>query len=223
MRIGFVTGIRKEEKLLRRNLAHSNYLTACSNAQPNNAYTLAMTLLNNGCKILVSFGVAGGLDPSLKAGDIVCPNSVIGDDNVKYIVDKLQHKTIVSHFSKNFKIAVEPLFSTQIIIANTAEKQRLYQTYNAALVDMESLGVAKAAKERNCPFVVIRSIADTATQNLPASSIDVINRNGNIQANRVVMKLIKNPKELPNLLKLASNSTKAFISLKHIAKFGFGL
>ena len=218
-RIGFITGIKKEAEIL---LGYPNAKIVCAGAKTDNAYAQANSLIKNGCEILISFGVAGALDPSLNAGDIVLPRSVIHKDGTVFKTASDLHQKSSSHMSEKFSPSNGPIFGSTTLISNSAEKQRLFQSHGTIAVDMESLGVAKAAQENDCPFLAIRAISDTAQQNLPAASLQAIDQDGNIKIARVLKELAKKPSDLPALLKLGGNSSKAFASLRRVAALGLG-
>jgi hopanoid-associated phosphorylase len=221
IRIGFITGIQKEAAILREN---SNLLKSditCAGANTERAYQLAGTLVENGCDVLVSFGIAGALGPTLNPGDLVFPNSVLDADGNTYKIDTTWRETVISHL-KAIKINSNgPLFGSEKIISTAREKQDFNQTLGAVAVDMESLGVAKAADENTIPFIVIRAISDAAGQNLPTATFNAIDEKGNIQTAKILGKLAKNPRDIANLIKLASNSRRAFASLRRVAALGF--
>ena len=62
-----VCGLPREARLLRG----LPYLVRCEGPGAANARRAAQALIAEGCDALVSFGVAGGLDPKLRPGDIV--------------------------------------------------------------------------------------------------------------------------------------------------------
>jgi adenosylhomocysteine nucleosidase len=66
-RIGIVTGLPREARLLRG----LSFSIRCEGPGAANARRAAEALVREGVDTLVSFGVAGGLDPRLRPGDIV--------------------------------------------------------------------------------------------------------------------------------------------------------
>lgn len=222
-RIGFITGLEKEAALLRENPAYAKSDIACAGAKSENAYALASNLAEAGCEVLISFGVAGALDPRLKAGDVILPRSVINEAGRVFETDPDHHQKLMSHLSQRLNVSDGSSYGSDNIISEASEKQRLNRSSGAVAVDIESLGIAKAAQKLDCPFLIVRAILDTADQNLPATSLGAIDDDGNIKISRILNGLARNPAELPGLLRLAGNSHKAFASLSRVAALGFGL
>jgi len=222
-RIGFITGLKKEATILCENANISISDIYCAGAKAGNAYHKAQLLVQNGCELLISFGVAGALDPTLKAGDLILPASVINKDGEVFETDFSRHQKMTSHLADEINFFDGRLFGSEKLISSIPEKKHLNQSFGAVAVDMESLGVAQAALEQGCPFLIVRTISDTANQNIPAATFRAVDEEGNIQIAKVLKDLALRPADLPSLIKLAGNSQKAFASLCRVAALGFGL
>jgi adenosylhomocysteine nucleosidase len=96
---------------------------------------------------LLSVGLAGACDPSLRVGDIVRAGVVVD-----------------AHTGERFS---NPPFNETLIttsaIASVKEKQRLYASYQASAVDMEAATVARLAQAHDLPFRAIKAISDEAS------------------------------------------------------------
>ena len=55
------------------------------------------------------------------------------------------------------------------VVVNAAEKREIVQRTGAAVVDMESAAVAKAAKARGLPFLCVKVVIDTPSQPLAST------------------------------------------------------
>jgi nucleoside phosphorylase len=221
--IGFITGIKKEAIILQKMPLYTNSNIIWMENKKENAYTLAKALVKNGCNILISFGYAGALDPQLSAGDLVIPKSVIDAKNNIFRTDRELHEKISGHFSNKIKLSSGRLFGSETIIWDAEEKKRVLKRYNTETVDMESLGVAQAAIENKCSFLIVRAISDTAKQNLPKHTLKSFNLNNSIKISSILIDLAKNPNEIPSLLELVQNIQKAHKCLQNVAKLGFGI
>jgi nucleoside phosphorylase len=222
--IGFITGIEKEALILKQTANYAKSKIVSTNTKPGDAYTQAKKLAEDGCTILISFGFAGALDPTLAAGDLFLPKSVVDPVGNIFRTDRILLKRVSDHFAKNFSLpASGKIFGSDKIIWKAAEKRQIFDRYGAEAVDMESLGVAQAAKEVNCTFLVVRAITDIANQSLPKKSLESININGRVQISDILWNLVTNVNEFPSFLRLAYNSRKAHVRLRDVARSGFGL
>ena len=70
-RIGVITGLRSEAECLDVLAGPERPAAEVAGANTVRARARASALVSRGCRALLSFGVAGGLDPALRAGDLV--------------------------------------------------------------------------------------------------------------------------------------------------------
>ena len=165
---------------------------------------------------IVSIGVAGGLDPELVAGTLLVPAAIINSDHQLMETD--------ANWCANFSAALPSKppstlqIGTDVAITNSKEKERLFREYKAHAVDMESHILGEYAKERGVPFIVIRSVADTAKDTIPEAALAGLGVTGNIRPLQVIRQLLPNPKQIPAVLKLARGNVAAINSLKKIPR-----
>lgn len=166
---------------------------------------------------LVSFGVAGGLDPSLVPGDIVLANTVWRPNGDAISTDTDWRGALAAAPSGLRCFADVAVASSDAAVASVAAKAALFERSGAAAVDMESHGVAIAAQEAGLPFLVVRAVADPAARALPEAALVGIGADGSRRPFAVFAKLLANPTALPSLIRLAQDSDKAMKSLSNIA------
>jgi hypothetical protein len=99
------------------------------------------------------------------------------------------------------------------IVATAADKAMLHRDTGAACIDQESHWVAEAAHADRLPFAVIRAIADRATDDLPQAVLVGLDSRGNPQTGAVVRALLRNPIQLPGLIRVALQTNRALKSL----------
>ena len=95
-------------------------------------------------------------------------------------------------------------------LADAAGKAELFDTSGSVAVDMESAIVARAAERHGLPFAILRVIADPAHRPLPSSALVAMRSDGEVDIAAVLGALLRNPQELPALLRLALDSRAAF-------------
>jgi crotonobetainyl-CoA:carnitine CoA-transferase CaiB-like acyl-CoA transferase len=105
------------------------------------------------------------------------------------------------------------LFGADSIIASPEEKARLFASYGAVAVDMESHGAARAAKAAGVPFLAIRAIADPAERALPKAALGAVGEDGRPRVPATLLECAKRPQDFPALLQLGRDSDAALKTL----------
>jgi adenosylhomocysteine nucleosidase len=178
----------------------------------------AQLLLDAGATSLLSWGIAGGLDPTLKAGTLVLPQHVISADQNVFPVDgewrsRLQDR-VAGHVATSSGFLMESLS----VITRLSQKQALAKRAGAAAVDMESAAVAQVAHQAGVPFMAIRVIADHATTTVPSSALSAVDAHGRLQILPLVASLLAHPAELTALITLGCAFRAAQKTLSTVAK-----
>jgi adenosylhomocysteine nucleosidase len=204
--VGVVVGLAAEARIARL----LGWRVAIGGGTAKGAEAAAAQLIDAGARALVSFGLAGGLDPALRPGVIIVPARVILNDR-PYSADAELNRRLggVTH---HVSLAVEQVVTTPAI------KQRLYKTTNAAALDLESGAVAHAASVRRLPFAVLRAICDPAERCLPSAALGALDVQGAIAVWRVLASLAADPRQLPLVFQLAADAAAARRSLRRRIK-----
>nr|VFK53908.1 MAG: adenosylhomocysteine nucleosidase [Candidatus Kentron sp. TUN]VFK55011.1 MAG: adenosylhomocysteine nucleosidase [Candidatus Kentron sp. TUN]VFK55789.1 MAG: adenosylhomocysteine nucleosidase [Candidatus Kentron sp. TUN] len=190
-----------------------------------NATQAAQFLIDSKVDALVSWGSAGALDPVLIPGDIVLPVNVINYvDKKQYRVNERWHAALKTKLDINTTYSAGSIVSTQDVQHSPQKKTNLYQAIEAAAVDMESAAIAAVASKEKKPFIVIRSISDTAAMQLPKSAINGTDEYGRVSIIALFAGLMKNPTELFHYPRLIHSLAKTKKSLRGIVRLcGFDL
>jgi hypothetical protein len=101
--------------------------------------------------------------------------------------------------------------------ANRADKQAL-AARGALCVDMETAAVAGVAAQAGLPFLGIRAIVDPVQCEIPAAALAGMGADGASYPLRTLAALLRNPGDLPALLRLAFNYNAALKSLSKAAR-----
>jgi hopanoid-associated phosphorylase len=163
---------------------------------------------------VISFGVAGGLDPSLKSGDIVVATEVLAGDTRFLAGLALNEEMIASAALRRRRVVRGGLAGVEQVIAATACKAALHSETGAAAVDMESHIAAAYAAKAGLPFAALRVISDPAGRALPALAKSAIKPNGDIDLRKVLRGLVRNPATLRALVSTGIDFNRALRSLR---------
>jgi adenosylhomocysteine nucleosidase len=202
MRIGVVVGLAAEARIARG----PGWSIAIGGGTAAGAGNAAQRLVNEGADALVSFGLAGGLDPALRPGAVIVPSAVIARDE-RHATDPDLSRMLGGPMP-------HVMLGADAIVASAAEKRRLRVATDAAAVDLESGAVARVAAMRGIPFAVLRAICDPAERALPPAALVALDTHGGIRAWRVLAAIAARPRQLPALLILAVDAAAAKRSLR---------
>jgi len=186
----------------------------CAAASP-----AARRLLDAGAGALVSWGLAGGLDPQLRAGTICLPNEVISPEGAAFATSPAWRERLSAAIPARRPVVSGKLLTTARAIDTVAGKAGAFRGTGAAAVDMESVAVAEVAAAHGLPFVAVRVIVDTAADTLPESVV-AASRAGRVQMWRLARGLLRSPAEIAALWRLARRYRAAISSLEAVARTG---
>ena len=201
LRCGIVTGLRAEARI-----AAPLGTTATGGGTPAGATAAAERLVAAGATALLSFGLCGGLDPSLAAGDLVVPARVRA---APPLAAPDGWSTDATLFARLRGTTASTLYAGSAVIAEVAQKQALFIASAAAAVDLESGAIATVATRHGLPFAVLRAVCDPATLSLPAAALLALDPHGGIQPWQVAVSVLRAPAQLPDLFTLARAAAAA--------------
>lgn len=215
-RLGVITGLAAEAKCL-----HAiSPVPFCSGGSTERAEGGARKLAGEGVDGLVSFGIAGGLDPSLLPGSLVLAEAVAIPGGARIATDETWRMRFQKACEGKLSLTVGVIAGADRALTCVAEKRALSESTGALAVDMESHVVAKVAARTGLPFLALRAVADPADRNIPRAALSGLCEDGRIQALPVLMQLFQRPWELPGLLRLAIDAGKAMAALRRVAELG---
>ena len=209
--LGIVTGLAKEAACLRRAGAAELLMVRAAAGRPEEAAAAARAMAAHGASGLVSFGVAGGLDPSLGAGVIVIASSVIGPDGAAIQAHQPWVRALLRVDGAFDSGAV---FGSDRPVMTALDKRRLFRRHGALAVDMESHAVATAAMDAGIPFVAIRAIGDPAGRSVPRAALAGLMPDGRTRALPVLAGLLRRPRDFVGVWRLAKETNRALAALR---------
>jgi len=207
--LGIVVGLAAEARLARR----LGGRVAIGGGTSEGARRVALGLAESGAAALLSFGLAGGLDPALRPGDLLVPHTVLAGSR-RFPTDPALCRVLGG-------ATPHALLGGERIVAEPAEKQMLWRTTGCAAVDLESAAVAEVATDRNMPFAVLRAVCDPAGRVIPPAALTALDAGGAMVLGRVLVSLVKQPGQLAALLVLARDAARARRALlRHLVRIG---
>jgi hopanoid-associated phosphorylase len=197
-------------------------IVICSSSDPQQLRSLLATLDSSTFRGVISFGVAGGLDPALKSGDIVVATEVLAGDT-RWLAGSALNEELIANIALGRRRVVRGgLAGVEQVIAGISKKAALWSETGAAAVDMESHIAAAYADEAGLPFAALRVISDPANRALPALARNAIKPNGDIDLRKVLRGIVRNPLTLRSLVSTGIDFNRALRSLRGCRGFLLG-
>lgn len=162
---------------------------------------------------ILSFGLAGGLAPGLRAGDVVIASQILSGEE-RYRADAKWHQAMIAAFNGTLSIHRGAFAGHDAVLTNSADKAALHAATSALAVDMESHIAAEYAQRHGLPFAAIRAISDPAHRSLPELASDALRPDGSVDLMKVISGVLRQPAQIPALIAAGSDSNKAFASLR---------
>jgi len=209
--LGILTGIEAEAAIARK---IANVEVACAGARPQRARWLARELVQRGAKRLISFGIAGGLEPGLPVGSMIIGSQVTSLDG-STICDKAWAADLMQKFPEAHCGGV---WGSEMIVASAREKRALYEKSRCLAVDMESQCAAQIATEANIPLAVLRVVCDSSDMDIPPVVMASIAEDGRINVGRALWHIVRHPLQIPDLFHVMRGTGRAISVLKKTAK-----
>jgi hopanoid-associated phosphorylase len=186
----------------------------CSGDGGSLSHTLTAAIIEarekfHACPGIVSFGVAGGLAPSLSPGTCVVATAIMSERK-----RWATHPDWSRSLAENIPDAVSGvLLGVSAPIADPGAKRALYEKTRATAVDMESHTVADIGARYGVPVTAVRVITDPAVRALPTSAVAAMRPNGTIDIGAMIRSVLRRPRELPALIRTALDARSAHATL----------
>jgi hopanoid-associated phosphorylase len=213
-----VTGLIQEARIA----AGPGMTVICSSSDPQQLRALLTVFDPTTIRGVISFGVAGGLDPSLRSGDVVVATEVMAGD-VRWLAGLSLNDDLISGIELGSRRIVRGgLAGVEEVVVARARKAALRSHTGAAAVDMESHIAAAYATEAGLPFAAVRVISDPADRSLPALAQSAIKPNGDIDLRSILRGVVRNPRTLSALVSMGIDFNRALRSLRGCRGFLLG-
>jgi nucleoside phosphorylase len=136
-------------------------------------------------------GIAGGVGPSVKVGDLIYPTIVVDRaTGTEYQPTHLGRPSARGRIVTSDDFHVDPGYIDELTAAGVIA------------LDMETSGVAEVCTRRACAWSVIRSISDMATDHPDDSVLGLAKPDGSANGPAVAKFLLTKPWRIPHLARL---------------------
>lgn len=203
-----VTGLAQEARIA----AGPGKTVICSSSDPSQLRALLKVFDPKSICGVISFGVAGGLDPNLRTGDVVIASEVIAGEKRWQAAHDFS-RSLLGGLDER-RVNRGSLVGVEQVIAAPAGKKALRSATGASACDMESHIAANYAEKTGLPFAAICVISDPANRALPAIATNAIKPDGNIDLVKVMRGLARNPMTLSALVATGRDFNRALRSLR---------
>lgn len=143
------------------------------------ALTASIMIEKFGCTHLLFSGVAGGINQNLHIGDLVVANKLcqhdvditafghsfgfIPESNIYIETDRNLRELLINTCKElNIQVIEGTIATGDQFVATEKRKEFILNTFNADALEMEGCAVAVVCNALRIPFIVLRSISDSA-------------------------------------------------------------
>jgi len=181
----------------------------------------ARALVGAGCRALLSWGLAGALDPALAPGAVVVPEEVALEGTEQRLRSTPEwREQVLRVLSAAGPVERGALLTSRRPLAAVLDKTSAFCRTGAVAVDMESFAVAEVALAHGLAFLAVRVIVDRAADELPRALAGAASPSGGIAIGRLLARLLLEPGSLTRVARLARCYRAARRSLRSIARSG---
>jgi len=190
---------------------------------PSGADASCRELLRAGATALVSWGVAAGLDASLRSGTLVLTTQLL-DGSTEGAPPTDPERAIATTWAEGVAASLHDAMpivrgglTPTVDLVHTRRAKRALSASGGVAADMETAAVARAAVAAGVPWIAMRAIADTARDAVPASVLRAIDERGRVRMGRLALALARHPEEVLLLPALARGYRAALRTLAVVA------
>ncbi len=165
--------------------------------------------IGDGGRAILSFGMAGGLEPNLATGTVVIATEVVCGGE-RFTTDAAWTARLRAALPESTCGAVAGVDAP---VASSLGKEALHAATGAAAADMESHIAGRAAARASVPFAILRVIADPAERVLPQAAVMGLRADGRPDVAAVLRSVARNPAQLAALARVAGDARHAMAAL----------
>lgn len=187
--------------------------TICSGADPARLRTLLSEIDARNFRAVISFGLAGGLDPALRPGDVLIADDIVAGAKTW----RANHDLASAHhsaLSPHQKVLRCRFAGADATVMNAGAKTALRVATNASAVDMETHIAAEFAERAKLPWGALRAVCDPASRALPQLATAGLKPDGGIDFAATLKSLARDPLQIPALIRTGIDTAIAVAALR---------
>jgi adenosylhomocysteine nucleosidase len=177
-----------------------------------------------GCRAVLSFGMAGALDPTLAPGDVIVASTIVSGTRSWQVDARLAQRLADVLGRGAMRVVRADLLGVDAPLLHPRAKEQMRRTTGAAAVDMESHRAAAYAAEHRIPFASLRVICDPAERTVPPLAVEALLPNGRVNIVALIASVLRHPRQVRAMTRVANDARTAFWAL-HLCRqlLGAGL
>ncbi len=172
--------------------------------------TLVEDAIRGGVSALISFGIAGGLEPGLKPGTVLIA-AIVHDGATPMTADPAWVADLAGALPQ---ARLAEVAGVDEAVCDVRSKAELRARTGAQAVDMESHIVGRLAIRHRLPFAALRVVSDPAERTLPPAALAGMAADGTTDIGAVLVSLGREPRQLPDLIRTALDFRAALDGLR---------
>ncbi|AJE02998.1 phosphorylase family protein [Geobacter pickeringii] len=185
---------------------------------PLRAAQAAEALAETSPAAIVSFGFGGAVLPGLEAGDLVvgtgCWRAVDGGLRPQGGVDRSLAAEVLDGIGASLnRVTPGEIITSEKILTKRSFAPLLPPDLHAPVLDMETAAVAETTARYGIPLVALRAVSDGAREELSFTLDEFTDHDMNIRLTKVLATILRKPRIVPQLIRLARNTRLAGAAL----------
>ena len=207
-----LTGMKREAACA----ADPGIVALCSGARVANLRQSLDALKEQDFCAVISFGLAGGLDPALRPGDCLIAREIVSEGGRCSTDERLVDSLIDAVAGAGRPAVPGVIVGVDVMAMDVPAKTALRVRSGADAVDMETHVAAAFAIFRGVPFAALRVVADPATRALPPLAAKALTPDGDVDQGLVARELLRAPGQIVDLIRTGRDSRAAFSTLGRV-------
>jgi adenosylhomocysteine nucleosidase len=164
-------------------------------------------------RYLVSFGIAGAVEPEIHIGDVIVARNAatfehgaLGHIRALACLSKKAYQAVVHAVEAH---GIRLFDGTAITTTGPQPPESLLGTWTHPILEMETAAIADVAQKHGTPLLSIRSISDAPEEPIPMAVEDLVDENGTLRVARIAGRLLRHPSMLSRLIRVGRNGARA--------------